>query len=90
MSTKNSMQTDSNPEKSKYFPALSLSTGLSLGFILGLLLDNLGMGLSAGLGLGGLVSAIQEHRRGEQGSQTAIAIWLLALVVVLGLWIWTR
>lgn len=89
MSTKQSKQPDSNLKDSEFLPAINLGTGISLGFILGLLLGNIGMGLSLGLGTGGLVNAIREKRRGEKGSQPAIAIWVLALVVVIGLWIWT-
>lgn len=74
---------------SQYRTAINAGMGLSFGFILGLLMGNLGMGLSLGLGLGGLANAIREHRLGEKGSEPAIAIWVLALVVVIGLWIWT-
>jgi hypothetical protein len=82
--TKNSERTQAVKYGSSIFPGL----GLSFGFILGLLIDNLGMGLSLGLGIGGLANAIREHRLGEKGSEPAIAIWVLALAVVIGLWIW--
>ena len=83
--TTNSEQKQALKYGSSIFPGL----GLSFGFIMGLLIDNLGMGLSLGLGIGGLANAIREHRLGEKGSEPAIAIWVLALVVVIGLWIWT-
>lgn len=88
MSEKQSAQNENTQKENEYGTALSLSTGMSFGFILGLLLGNLGMGLSLGLGIGGLATAIREHRQGRKGSQPAIAIWILALVIVLGLWIW--
>jgi hypothetical protein len=89
MSVKPSVNNEDKQEKKEYGTAVSLSTGLSFGFILGLLLGNLGMGLSLGLGMGGLVNAVREHREGRQGSQPAIAIWVLALLIVISLWIWT-
>ncbi len=89
MSTEQTRQNKSNSKETDFLPAINLGTGISFGFILGLLLGNIGMGLSFGLGIGGLVNAIREKRRGEKGSQPAIAIWVLALVIVIGLWIWT-
>lgn len=75
-------------EKADYGSATNAGLGLSFGFMLGIMLNNIGMGLSLGLGLGGLANAIREHRSGKKGSSMAIAIWGLALVVVIGLWIW--
>lgn len=75
-------------QKAGYRSAINVGLALPFGFLLGLMLDNVGIGLSLGLGIGGLANAIQEHRSGEEGGAMAIAIWILALAVVIGLWVW--
>ena len=88
MTVKNESQENQEHSAAKYGPAISTATGLMFGFMIGLVLDNIGMGLSLGLGLGGLANAIREVRMGKSGSTLALVIWAAALLVVLGLWVW--
>jgi hypothetical protein len=63
-----------------------LAIGISSGFMLGLLLDNLGMGLSFGLSLAVFINAINEKRRQRKGSTTALVVSVIALIAIIGLW----
>ena len=66
-----------------------LALGVSLGMMVGLLLENPGMGLSLGLGLAVLVNAVIENRANEPGAKIAVVISAVALAAVIGLWLWT-
>lgn len=63
--------------------------GLCFGFILGLILDNIGMGLATGLSLATLVNAYGEKKQNERNAGVAVAIGLGGFLVVLLLWIVT-
>lgn len=65
-----------------------LAIGISFGFIVGLLLENTGMGLSLGLGVAVFLNAIREKRQRAKGSTIALAISIGALLAVGALWIW--
>ncbi len=89
MNVKNDLFENEENKTAEYRPAINTGTGLMFGFMIGLVLDNIGMGLSLGLGLGGLTNAIREKRMEKPGSTLALIVWAAALLVVLGLWIWT-
>jgi hypothetical protein len=83
------MNDQTQPEKKETYTFGSLlALGVSFGMIVGLLLDQTGMGLSLGLGLAVLVNAIKEARDGESGAKIAVVISAAALLMVIGLWIW--
>lgn len=65
-----------------------LAIGISFGFIVGLLFENTGMGLSLGLGVAVFLNAVREKRQQEKGSTIALAISSAALIAVVGSWIW--
>jgi len=88
MTDKNETQENQESSTKDYGMAISTSMGLMFGSMIGLILDNLGMGLSLGLGLGGLANAIREKRMKKAGSTLALVIWAAALLAVIGLWIW--
>ena len=88
MTLSNESQEQQESSTNEYGMAISTSMGLMFGFMIGLVLDNIGMGLSLGLGLGGLANAIREKRMDKPGSTLALVIWAAALLVVIGLWIW--
>lgn len=74
--------------RANYSSSVYPGLGITFGFFLGLLIDNLGMGLSLGLCIGGLVNAVREYSQGREGSKPAIAIYVLGLAVAIGIWIW--
>lgn len=65
-----------------------LALGISFGFIVGLLLENTGVGLSLGLGVAVFLNALREKRQQEKGSTIALVIATAALIAVAGLWFW--
>ncbi len=75
-------------KKETYSFGAILAIGVSFGMILGMMLENIGMGMSLGLGLATLVNAIKELREGEPGAGTAVIITAAAVILVLGIWIW--
>ena len=89
MNVKNDLFENKENKTAEYRPAINTGTGLMFGFMIGLVLGNIGMGISLGLGLGGLANAIREKRMEKPGSTLALIVWAAALLVVLGLWIWT-
>ena len=64
-----------------------LALGISFGFIVGLLLENTGMGLSLGLASAVFLNAIREKRQEAKGSTIALVIATAALIAAVGLWI---
>jgi hypothetical protein len=84
-------QTDtSGPRKGKPVDfGAAVVLGLCFGFTLGLIVDNIGMGLATGLSLATLVNAYGEKKQNERNAGVAFAIGLGGFLVVLLLWIVT-
>lgn len=66
---------------------LNYGTALAMGFALGLILDNIAMGLVTGLALATVSTALREKRQNARHANVALAISTAGLVVVILLWI---
>lgn len=86
MNTSN--QNIQNQEKEKTNQGLILVLGLILGSTMGLIFSRYGMGLALGLALANLVQAVTQLKARAKGARLATGISALAVLIVIGLWIW--
>lgn len=65
----------------------TIALGISFGFMLGLLLDHIGLGLATGLALATLVNAYSEWRQNIKNAGVALMISAAAVVFVILMWV---
>ena len=66
---------------------VNYGTALVMGFALGLILDNIAMGLVTGLALATVSTALREKRQNALHANLTLAISTAGLIVVILLWI---
>lgn len=66
---------------------LTIVLGIGAGFALGLILDEIGLGMATGLAVATLVNASSERRRNARNAGRAVAISIGGVVFVVLIWL---
>lgn len=86
MQQKNSVDNSAAKAKPIDYGA-TIALGVSFGFMLGLLLDHIGLGMATGLALATLVNAYSEWRQNIKNGGVALVISAAAVIFVVVMWV---